>query len=511
MSLFNLALTGVFGFVFVLGLFSQATKSMLPVSEPLLALIFGILAGPVVFHFLYLPAGVDRYVVVEELARVTLAVALMDAAIRTPHKYWPANWRPAMVLLIGGMIGMWIASSVIIYFVLHVGFWISLLIGAVITPTDPVLAGSIVTGTFAKHVVPEHIRDLVTTDSGANDGLAYPFVFLPLLVITLHADAAHIIGFWTVYVFVWEIIGSIVIGALIGALGGVLMSYMARKHQISHTAFLTLALALSLLLVGTLRLANTDGILGVFVGGMSFNFATHGQDLERQEHVQDSIQRFFTLPVFILLGMVIPWGLWMQLGWSAFVVVGLVLLLRRIPVLLVLNLALKSQLTHKYDWLFVGWFGPVGVSALFYTAFVLERVHNPVVWSVCTLIIVGSVLAFGLSATPLTILYQRLAPDATAEERREHRGKTPKQRKSPHEQDRRPGADLHASGTPDSDDHRGEDNRKARESAQRDQKFQRLQARDTSQDDSGDQRQSDESDESSRGRSAGGTQRAGRT
>lgn len=82
------------------------------------------------------------------------------------------------------MLAMWVVSSGLVYWLMDVDFWVAVLIGAVVTPTDPVLASTIVTGTFAEEHLPGHVRHLLSAESGINDGLAYPFVFLPLLLLT---------------------------------------------------------------------------------------------------------------------------------------------------------------------------------------------------------------------------------------------------------------------------------------------------------------------------------------
>jgi len=61
--------------------------------------------------------------------------------------------------------------------------WVALLVGAVVTPTDPVLANTIVVGETATDNIPERVRYLLSSEAGINDGAAYPFVFLPIFVL----------------------------------------------------------------------------------------------------------------------------------------------------------------------------------------------------------------------------------------------------------------------------------------------------------------------------------------
>lgn len=142
---------------------------------------------------------------------------------------------------------------------------------------------------------------------------------------------------------------------------------------------------------------------GAFVAGSS-------DAKESQEEIQEAISRFFDLPIFVLLGMTIPWEGWNGLGWSGLLLVAAVLLLRRLPAVLTLR-PLLGPLRKGYAVLFLGWFGPVGAAALYYAAFSLRETGIEEVWTVGSLIICASVMVHGVTATPLTKLYGRSIQD----------------------------------------------------------------------------------------------------
>lgn len=108
----------------------------------------------------------------------------------------------------------------------------------------------------------------------------------------------------------------------------------------------------------------------------------------------------------MLLGLVLPWQEWLQLGWKGLLLASAVLLLRRLPAILLLN-PLMTRLKSVPDVLFVGWFGPIGVAALYYIHLSLHHTGIKDVWVVGSLIIVASIVAHGISATPLSKLYGR--------------------------------------------------------------------------------------------------------
>jgi NhaP-type Na+/H+ or K+/H+ antiporter len=130
-----------------------------------------------------------------------------------------------------------------------------------------------------------------------------------------------------------------------------------------------------------------------------------GNDPIHEEYdVQQAIELLFTLLVFWLLGLAIPWSQWIDLGWSGLLLAVAILALRRLPTLLLLKRWIKPLRTWDDAW-FMGWFGPIGVAALFYSMLALERTNLQTVWVVSSLLICSSVVAFGLTDTPLTKRY----------------------------------------------------------------------------------------------------------
>ncbi len=130
-----------------------------------------------------------------------------------------------------------------------------------LTPTDPVVASSIVTGGLAERSLPDRLRSTLSLESGANDGLAY-------LIVLLHrADLAG----WV------------------------------EKHSP-----LGLSVALSVFVVTAAKLLGSDGILAAFAAGAAFNLTIDRSVAYEEQNVQEAIGRLFTLPIFILFGAMLP-------------------------------------------------------------------------------------------------------------------------------------------------------------------------------------------------------------
>lgn len=403
MNELNILITAIGAIVLFLGLVSDYFRRNWWTSDPLTALLLGILLGPVALGLLNpMRWGIPKEHILEQTARFTLAIGLMGVALRIPQNYFFRNWKPLAVLLGLVMPIMWVVSGLLVYWILKIPFWEAMLVGAAITPTDPIVSNSIVTGVVAQDNLPKRIRHIISAESGANDGLAYPFVLLCILM--LKTSPTEALSHWLTHVVLWEVGGAVLFGVILGYVAGRLLKWAEHKKTIEHSSFLAYSIALSLTALGAGKLIGTDGILAVFVAGLAFGNVVGGKQRAEEDNVQEAINRFFTLPIFIVLGLTIPWQQWRSLGWWNLVLVVAVLLLRRIPAILLLNRFIKP-IKNIPEALFVGWFGPIGVAAIFYAGYSLREVGVEEVWIICSLMICASIVAQGLSATPLTKLY----------------------------------------------------------------------------------------------------------
>jgi len=401
----NVALLTVGGVVLLVGLFSEPLKRGL-LSAPLVCLLAGILLGPAAFGVLDPADWGDQTTILEQAARLTIAISLMGIALRLPSGYLLRSWRSLAVLLGPVMVLMWLASGLLAFLLLGVPFWAAMLVGAVVTPTDPVVSSSIVQGDFAEKNIPTRLRHLLSSESGANDGLAYPLVFLSILM--LERPTGEALREWLVRVLLWEVGAAVVLGALMGYGAGKLLALARSRGYVTQPSYLAYTLALSLAVLGSTRLLDTDGLLAVFAAGVALNMAVKTQDANEEENIQEAVNRFFVLPVFVLLGLALPWAEWAALGWKGPVLAILLLLLRRPPWLLGLFRFIPPT-RGLGDGLFVGWFGPVGVAAFYYATVAEHAAGLREAWVVGSLVISASVLAHGVSAAPLTRFYGRRA------------------------------------------------------------------------------------------------------
>lgn len=159
----------------------------------------------------------------------------------------------------------------------HISFLQALAIGACVTPTDPVLSASIVKGKFADKNIPKPLQKIVIAESGANDGLGYPFLYLALYLMKFNGQdgapgTAHAMGLWFGETWGYVIILSVIYGAVVGWLAKELLHYAEEKKFVDRESFLVFAITLALFIVGTCGMIGSDDVLACFVAGNAFTW-----------------------------------------------------------------------------------------------------------------------------------------------------------------------------------------------------------------------------------------------
>lgn len=397
---FNAALAIGGGTVLVMGLAAGWVKNRFWVSEPLVCVAVGVAIQ------LALPGGdwfepdstADR-AFVDSVFRVTLAISIIGAATRLPRNWLRENGRDLALILALGIPAMWAVTTGLAATMLALPLLTALVLGAVLAPTDPVVADSIITGRIADQCVPVRLRRLIAAEAGANDGLALLVVMLPLLLLEQATAAA--LGEWFLFVLLWEIVAGALAGVAIGWIAGKLVQWAHRQPESEHVSMLSATIALAVTVVAVVALAHADGLLAVFTAGLAFNLFVHDLDDHRFGHVEEGIARFTDLPAFVLLGTIMPFELWGGLGWAGLAFALAVLLLRRLPAWLLLG-PLTRSLIGPREHLFVGWFGPVGIAALFLANLVQSHDVDATIWAATSLVVTVSVVLHGVTATPLT-------------------------------------------------------------------------------------------------------------
>lgn len=393
-----LVATGVLAVVVVS--VSRLIRTM-PVSEPLAAVLVGVVLGTQVTGALDVPPLTQEWKHLHEAARLLLALSVMAVALRYPSESVRSRWRPVVVLLVVVMPLMAVTTASLSAAVLGSGLAAALMLGAALAPTDPVLASNVVTGGPAEKTLPDRDREVLSLESGANDGLAFPLVIAGLAVA----------GPMTAGSALWEsayaVTGALALGGALGWLAARALAYAEKHRDAERTPTLLFTGFLALGVLGASGLLRLDGVLAAFAAGIAYNLAGEGDERARDAGLNESVNRLAALPFFVYFGAVLPWSEWGALGWSGIVLAIAVLLLRRLPWLLLLARPLRLRWA---DALYLGWFGPIGVSAVFYLTLIAERgAATRELLAAGSLIVVVSVVAHGMTAAPGVDLYRRAA------------------------------------------------------------------------------------------------------
>jgi sodium/hydrogen antiporter len=409
----------VFSLLAALGATSGIVNQVLWVSEPLACAVAGVALGPLGAGLLDLDPQESPVAaaILREAARFTLAIAVTGAAMRLPAYWLRQNWRGLAVALGPGMVLMWVAGGVLGHLVFGLPWLPALLLGAAIAPTDPVLSAPILTGRLARRAVPTPLRDGMTAESAINDGLALPLVMLPVMLMTHTSGEA--VRDWLLHVVVWEIGGAVLTGSGAGWVTARVLRWVRNRPDADGASLLTVTIALALATAAGVHLLGGDEVLAAFVAGAVLNNSNREFNVEEHhERFSEALGRFFDLPIMILFGAAIPWAAWGRLGWRAAAFALGVLLLRRLPAWLLLRRWLPWNRDSRSA-LFAGWFGPIGAAALFYALLIQDETGSATQWPYITLAIGASVLAHGITGTPLTRRFGDTAPpsEPTAEKR----------------------------------------------------------------------------------------------
>jgi sodium/hydrogen antiporter len=380
----------VFGGLLVLGalLSGLARRSVLS-----LAALF-VLAGFVLGEG---ATGVLRFdassAFVRDLANVALIVILFRDGLEVDRELLQSHWRlPLRKLVIAMPI-----TTVIVAFLAHVlvglGWTESFLLGALLSPTDPVLSSGVVTDSR----VPRVVRHSLNLESGLNDGLALPAVLA--FAAALAPNSGHFV-WWH---FVLQDVGlGFAFGLVCGLVGSVLMPTghgegLYRPIPAHQKALYGLGLAFATYGVTVLP-PHGNGFIAVFVAAIVIG--VRRPDLreffaERLEELVEIVK----LAIFAVFGSLLTLHGLFSDGWAAVAVVGATFLLARPAAVWVALAGTRLSRTAKA---FMAWFGPKGVATMAFSLLILGRQvqDGQRIFNIAALAVFASIILHGVTETP---------------------------------------------------------------------------------------------------------------
>jgi NhaP-type Na+/H+ or K+/H+ antiporter len=398
-----LALLALAAAVLVLAGLTEGFVTRAPLSFPMVFLGLGFLLGHRGVIAIAPHSGI-----LEAVGVVTLSLILFLDAVRMKFDRSAKEWLvPALVLGPGTILCLLLVATAA-HVLFGTGIAASILLGAILSSTDPVVVRDIVRDTR----VPGAVRQTLKVEAATNDVVVLPVV---LITIAISKASAATIGQWVLFLGKLIVIGP-VIGFTVGALGAWLMTQVDRRFEIRREYQALFGMGLVFASYTAAVAAGGDGFLASFAAGA----AIAALDLELCDcflEYGDATAEMIMLFAFILFGSVLSTlvgtvPLALGLGLAAFTL----FVARPVAVAIVLRRAAVSGSARA----FIAWFGPRGLASLLLALLVVQAnvAGGETILAIAGVVVTVSVVLHGISATPLTGLYARRIASATLAEER---------------------------------------------------------------------------------------------
>lgn len=411
------------------------------------------------------------------MTRVVIGIQLVMAGYQLPAKYPWNRWKDMALLLIPVMTIMWLCTTGCIQLMIpKLTTLTAMVIGSLVTSTDPVLSQAIAKGPFADKYVPRALREIISAEAGSNDGFGFPFLLLATYLIRhapeadvnfkpgvsrivsegvsrlmsragdvgrLGGGAGQAVEIWIVEGWLYFILTGAIVGAVCGILSMYAVNFSLKKYVIVPSRILQIITsirkwidseslllyptALGLFVIGVTGCAGLDDLLACFCAGAALNWNGQYLDetLKRHDEVNGSIDILLNFGGFMYIGAILPWDEFHQpdvtgITYGRLLALGLlVLLLRRIPAMMVMYKLMPNTVKSWQEALFMGYFGPIGIGAVFYVEHAkhlfpkldaaetheeedLLHAMSPVVY----FLVLFSIIVHGLSIPALELIYR---------------------------------------------------------------------------------------------------------
>ncbi len=412
---------------------STSLLKRLPLSTSMLYLAAGFALGPAGFQLL--DADPFRHsVLLERVAEVAVLISLFVTGLKLSVPLRDARWHLPLRLALLSML----VTVVLISAVGMVGLGLSLgaavLLGAILAPTDPVLASDVQVEDPSDR---DRLRFSLTGEGGLNDGAAFPFVMLGLGLLGLHELGTW--GWrWVLVDMVWAVLGGLAIGSALGYLVGKLVVYLRVHHQEALGLDQFLALGLIALAYGSALLLHAYGFLAVFAAGLALRrieqqpdgkLALHGAIQDAYGSTSDGaeeavasdprhaanymtlavlgfdeqIERIGEIAMVLAIGAMLSFIVWPTNGW--WFVPLFLLVIRPIGV----GLGLLGSHSSRAQRGLMAWFGIRGIGSIYYLMYAinhgLERPLAEQLAAMTVIVVAASIVAHGVSVKPLMRWY----------------------------------------------------------------------------------------------------------
>jgi sodium/hydrogen antiporter len=418
------------GSVLLLMGLAAAYVTRLPITATMVYLGIGMALGPLgwdvaLFDPLAYPALFHRG------AEVAVVISLFTVGLKLRLPLDDTRWAPTLVLAFLSMTLTVGLVALIGFYGLGLSLGVSILLGAILAPTDPVLASEV----QLKHPGDrDRLRRALSGEGGLNDGTAFPFVMLGLGLLGLHDLGAYGWRWWAVDV-VWAILGGLGIGGALGFGTGQLIVFLRRRQREVVTMDGFLLLGLIGFAYGLAIAAQTYGFLAVFAAGLavravelhrggkeyrSIDLALARGASEEQLlrdprlgpaylatsmlSLNSQLEQILEVGMVLIVGAALFWvGVPPAAAWFVPVLFFVIRPLAVAPVWWTARFT-RGQFAG------IAWFGIRGIGSIYYLMFAIEHGLSgeqvALLTSITFTVVATSIIVHGVSATPLSRLIE---------------------------------------------------------------------------------------------------------
>ncbi len=352
---------------------------------------------------------------IERLSEIVVVISLFTAGLKLRQPQFTRAWWPAYRLASLSMVAtVGMIAAVTVWF-LGFSWGAGILLGAVLAPTDPVLASEV----QVRHPKDDDpLRLTLTAEAGFNDGSAFPFVMLGLGLLGLHDIGEYGLR-WLLVDVVWQVVGGLTTGAILGTTVAHLI--LRRRKRNPHPVILDdfLTVGLICLSYGSALAIHTYGFLAVFAAGLALrrverlsqgeaSKASKKESAKMADAVlnfNEQLERLGEVATVILVGALLDFTF--QFNRDLWLIPILLLVIRPIAVLLGLGRAKLENDQRAY----VSWFGIRGIGSVYYLHHAITHgVPDALAERMASLVlatIAVSILVHGISVTPLMNFYEK--------------------------------------------------------------------------------------------------------
>lgn len=391
----------VVGIVMVAVGLTHSKMKAWPVSPSMIYLLVGICLGGYGLGIIDLSLIQDS-LLFERITEIAVIISLFSAGIKLNESFSSTRWQAPLRLAFLSMsitVGL---VALVSHYVLDLPWGAGILLGAVLAPTDPVLASEV-------QVEDEEDRDRLkfslTGEAGFNDGTAFPFVMLGLGLLG-HHELGEMGLQWFLKDVAWAILGGLVIGWLLGKVAYRFLHWTEKHMSKSEALADFFAVGLIALSYGAALALSTYGFLAVFAAGLAMGKLKSKNEKEGNSilYFTEQSERLVEVLVVILLGSLVTfthhWAIGAMFAFIHFLIIR--------PLAVEIGLAGLSMPRHQ-KWL-ISWFGIRGVGSIYYLTYAFENGVSGGVTetmaNITLIVVVLSIVLHGTSVTPLMRHYK---------------------------------------------------------------------------------------------------------